>query len=68
MLSVERVNRRIRVLTRILNGINYSNVVTANNVNSYISNAAVSIGGTLKEIKQARRPEYVPRIYCKSVH
>lgn len=64
MFSLESANRRIRVLTRILN--NYT-VATAN-VKSYISNSAVSIGETVKEIKKAKHPEYVPKKYCKSVH
>lgn len=62
MLSIESANRRIRVLTRILNGINKYTVVTAN-VKSYTSNSAVSIGEIVKEIKKLN----IQNMYQKNI-
>lgn len=54
-------NRRIQHLFRILN--NVTPRVVINNLRSYTSEDTVSIGNVVKEIKPAKRPEYVPRGY-----
>lgn len=63
MYYFESASRRIRVLTRILN--NFNSKVSLVNIRGYVSNETVSIGNTVKEVKKANQPEYVPKKYCK---
>lgn len=62
MLWNSPANRRIRSLIRILGD---ANPIIANNVRAYVTAESVSIGGITKEISKEKRPEYVPRNYCK---
>lgn len=62
MLWNSPANRRIHSLIRILGD---ANPIVANNVRAYVTAESVSIGGITKEIHNVKRPEYVPRNYCK---
>lgn len=65
MLPSSALNRRIKVLVRILQK-NKSNVIY-NYVRAYVTKENVSIGATFKEINPVKHPEYVPRNYCKPI-
>lgn len=57
-------NRRIPVLVETLKQIN-TNFIYKLPHRSYVSEASVSIGNVFKETKKPKRPEYVPKKYCK---
>lgn len=66
MLPASTLNRRIKVLLRILQNGNRN--IIHNYVRTYVAKESVSIGTTLKEVKPVQRPEYVPRSYCMFIY
>lgn len=63
MFRTSAPNRRIQYLIRILNSTKPN--IAFNNIRTYVSKENVSIGNTIKELKPANCPAYVPRNYCK---
>ncbi|CAH0553600.1 unnamed protein product [Brassicogethes aeneus] len=57
-------NRRMQHLFRILNNATPS--IICNNLRNYVSKDTVAIGNIIKEVTEAKRPEYVPKCYNKN--
>lgn len=53
-------SRRIQVLTRCIRKPQFA----LNNVRAYISSDTVAIGNVVKDVKETKLPQYVPKNYC----